>query len=234
MVNNKPTENGFLSRIKKSIRDVIFGLEDGLVSTLGVVIGIAEGSRSSYVVILSGIVVVFVEALSMAAGTYLSAKSHKEVLEEKIQEVKEGLGGISERKSRLEKIYKEHGLNEDNAKVLATRAAEDEKVWLEEIKLHELGIGREEMQNPKINAFFMWISYVVAGFIPVVAFFFFSVDLAIVFSIVFTVVALFLIGAGKTFFTKKNWFKSGLEMTSIALAAAVLGFVIGKVVSYFY
>lgn len=62
----------------RRIREIIFGLEDGLVSTLGVVTGIAEGTQDRFVIILAGLVVIFVESLSMAAGTYLSNKSEKE------------------------------------------------------------------------------------------------------------------------------------------------------------
>jgi len=65
-------------RILSSIRVIILGIGDGLVSSLGVVTGIAEGTEDRFVVILSGIIVALVEALSMAAGTYLSDKSAKE------------------------------------------------------------------------------------------------------------------------------------------------------------
>ena len=62
-----------------SIRELIFGLEDGMVSTLGVIVGIAAGTGQRSVVILSGFVVIAVEALSMAAGSYLSNKSDQEL-----------------------------------------------------------------------------------------------------------------------------------------------------------
>lgn len=57
------------------LREVVFGLEDGLVSTLGVVTGIASGTQNRAVIMLSGMVVVTVESLSMAAGTFLSNKT---------------------------------------------------------------------------------------------------------------------------------------------------------------
>ena len=60
------------------IREIVFGLEDGIVSTLGVLVGIAIGTNDRALVILSGLVVIFVESLSMAAGTYLSNKSQQE------------------------------------------------------------------------------------------------------------------------------------------------------------
>ncbi len=64
--------------IAESMREIVFGLEDSFVSTLGAVTGIAAGAQSTAVVILSGFVIVSVEALSMAAGSYLSNKSAQE------------------------------------------------------------------------------------------------------------------------------------------------------------
>jgi VIT1/CCC1 family predicted Fe2+/Mn2+ transporter len=65
--------------IKKSMREIIFGLEDGCVSTLGAVTGIAAGSGNSSTVILAGTVLIVVEAISMAAGSFLSSKAVLEV-----------------------------------------------------------------------------------------------------------------------------------------------------------
>lgn len=79
-----------LSGVKKIIaentRDIVFGFEDGFVSTLGAVVGIAAATYDSYIVVLSGAVLILVEAVSMASGSYLSSKSQKEVAGEKISE----------------------------------------------------------------------------------------------------------------------------------------------------
>jgi VIT1/CCC1 family predicted Fe2+/Mn2+ transporter len=61
--------------IKSSLREIVFGLEDALVSTLGALTGIAIGSGSTFIVILSGLVLIAAESTSMAAGSYLSSKS---------------------------------------------------------------------------------------------------------------------------------------------------------------
>jgi len=61
------------------LRETIFGMEDGIVSTLGVVVGVAAGTNNRYVVILTALVLIIVESLSMAAGTYLSNKSEMEM-----------------------------------------------------------------------------------------------------------------------------------------------------------
>ncbi len=61
--------------VAETLRVSLFGLEDGIVSTLGALTGIAAGSGSRYIVVLSGLVIIAVESLSMAAGSYLSSKS---------------------------------------------------------------------------------------------------------------------------------------------------------------
>ncbi|MEI6511196.1 MAG: VIT1/CCC1 transporter family protein [Candidatus Uhrbacteria bacterium] len=71
-------EKKWRHEVAESMREIVFGLEDSFVSTLGAVTGIAAGAGNTYIVILSGLVIVSVEALSMAAGSYLSNKSASE------------------------------------------------------------------------------------------------------------------------------------------------------------
>ena len=70
---------GIRSKVEGSIREIVFGAEDSLVSTLGAITGIAAGTNNEFVVVLSGVVLIVVEALSMSAGSYLSSKSAREV-----------------------------------------------------------------------------------------------------------------------------------------------------------
>lgn len=65
-------------KIANAIREVVFGLEDGMVSTMGVITGIASGTQDRFTIILAGLVIVSVESLAMAAGTYLSNKTEEE------------------------------------------------------------------------------------------------------------------------------------------------------------
>lgn len=71
-------KKSFKHEIVDSMREIIFGLEDSLVSTLGAITGIAVGAQSTYIVIMSGLVLIAAESTSMAAGSYLSSKSASE------------------------------------------------------------------------------------------------------------------------------------------------------------
>lgn len=79
---------GLRKEIARSMREIVFGLEDSLVSTLGAVVGIAAGAQNRDMVILSGLVLVVVESISMSAGSYLSSKSAEEAEEEVEREEK--------------------------------------------------------------------------------------------------------------------------------------------------
>lgn len=221
--------NKLREKISDSIRDIVFGLEDGVVSTLGVVIGIAEGSQNSRIVILSGIVVVLVEALSMTAGSYLSSKSQTEVLKEKIKEEKKSIEEKpKEEIEELYEMYKDRGFTKQEIEIIVKRIVQDQELWLEEMKHKELGITDKQLESSKLNALYMGLSYITGGILPVIPYFFLEIGQAVILSVVLAIISLFIIGAGKTAITKNNWWKSGLEMTLVALGAAVIGYAIGK------
>jgi len=82
---NKVKSNYMKNKVNilESLREIVFGFQDGIVSTMGVIIGIASGTQNRFTVILAGLVVISVESLSMAAGTYLSSKTEEEFLAHK-------------------------------------------------------------------------------------------------------------------------------------------------------
>lgn len=83
-LKEKVVPNSMRGLVKRNIKPIIFGLQDGLVSTMGVITGIAEGSRDKFIILLSGLIVVVVEALSMASGEYLSSKSETELTKKRV------------------------------------------------------------------------------------------------------------------------------------------------------
>jgi vacuolar iron transporter family protein len=170
--------------ILSSMRELIFGLEDSLVSTLGTITGIAIGTQSTYIVILSGFVLIAAESTSMAAGSYLSSVS----------------------------------------------ASEAEEEWnKEQRKKHH-----HVRNHPIRGAGVMWISYLLGGLIPIAPYFFLSTSEALLPSIFFTVVSLFLVGVWSAAVTKRSFLRSGLEMVIVSLSAAFIGYVIGRLVNVYF
>lgn len=168
--------------VVKNIREIIFGLEDSLVSTLGAVTGIAAGAQQTYVVILAGLTLIAVEASSMAAGSYLSSKSYRQAQES----------------PRAKKPKCEH-----------------------------------ESTHPLQAAAVMGVFYLIGGFVPLAPYFFLPIKDSYLPSIAATALVLYLIGAWSAKYTKRSRVKSGLEMAGVSLGAALLGYLIGRAVSYY-
>ena len=218
-----------------SIRELVFGLEDSLVSTLGVVVGIGAGTDDPGVVILSGIVLVVVEALSMSAGSFLSSKSHREMLEQAVREERQEIETEPERETdELRAMYRSRGFDPAEVEILVRRITGDKKLWLEEMIAKELKIGALELEGPKQSALVMFFAYLAGGVIPVLPYAFFAVPRASIVASALTVTALFFVGVGKARATGTNMLRSGLEMVLVSASAAGVGYLIGKLVGAYF
>lgn len=219
-------------RIIRYIRQLIFGFEDALVSTLGAVTGIAGGSQDNFVVVLAGMVIIFVESLSMGVGAFLSSKSEREVIEaararekELIEENRAG------EKKEIQSYLKKYGLKDEEIEAVAKKLFEKPDLLLEEMMLHEYGMIIEPKQRAMKRGLVMWGAYFIGGFFPVVPYMFLPINQALAVSIVLTMVVLFVFGSLRTKYTRRSWFKSGLEMLAFSIAAAGVGYLVGRIVA---
>lgn len=235
MNGNLPYLHQQRNGLASSIRELVFGVEDSLVSTLGVVIGVAAGTEDTRVVILSGVVLIVVEALSMGAGSFLSSKSHRELLETMIEEEKEEIELHPEDETgELRTMYKARGFSDEEIAILVQRITADKKLWLEEMISKELMIGAGELETPPKNAVVMLVSYLAAGIIPVAPYFLLPVRSATGVAFAVTAVALFGLGYWKGALTRRDGVRSGLEMLVISAAAALIGYAVGRVTGSFF
>lgn len=217
------------------VREVVFGMEDGMVSTLGALTGIATGSNNHFFVVLSGFVIISVESISMAVGSYLSSKSERAIDERKLHEERMELKQYpEEEREELVGMYVKDGWPKTLAEEMALEASKNKKLFLQEMAYRELKIVPEKMERPLQNAVAMGISYVVGGVIPLLAYFFLPLETAIVYSIVVTLVGLFILGVATTTFSHRVWWQAGLEMLFLAAAAAGIGYGVGRVVDIYW
>lgn len=214
------------------IREVIFGIEDGMVSTMGALTGIAVGSSNRFVVILSGLVLVAVEAVSMAVGSYLSSKSERAIDERKLHEERLELKQYPrEEEKELVAMYVKDGWPEPLAVEMANAASKNKDLFLQEMAYRELKIIPEHNQAalPLQNGVAMGIAYIIGGAFPLLPYFFtLAVTAVIPYSIGATLVGLFAMGAYTTKYSRRQWWKAGLEMLALASAAAVIGYLVGR------
>ena len=218
------------SAVRHRLRDAVFGTQDGLLSTMGALTGIAAGTQNREAVVIAGCVIVAVESLSMAAGSYLSSKSQREYLERLLKEEEEEIARDPEgERKELFDMYRARGFEDAEIEIIAKRLLSDPRLLLEDMAHKELGISPQALEEPFGSAVVMGVSYVMGGFVPVLPYFFLPIPSAMPISIGGTLLCLFLFGGLKGRIVKQVWWKSGLEMLSIAGVAALVGFWIGRV-----
>ena len=181
------------SRLISSIREIVFGLEDGMVSTLGAISGIAVGSQDRFAVILAGCVIIAVESISMGIGSYISNLSDKDIKHRKLYEEKEEINKYPVEEAReLTKRYIENGWPTNLAAEMSLVASKNKKLMLQEMSHLELKLHIEDDDiHPLRNAIFMFTAYTIGGSIPLFAYFFLPLSGATFFSVIITLVGLF-------------------------------------------
>lgn len=231
-LNDEPS---LKTKILHSVREIVFGLEDGIVSTLGAITGIAVGTNSTFVVVLAGFVIIFVESLSMSAGTFLSSKSENEMKERMMREEAEEIENDPEKETReLMHFYRSRGFTAEETAILVKRIISDKALWLEEMAYKELGIIPGKEETPKWDALLMGISYIIGGAVPVSSYLFLPISTAIIVSIVASIIALFIVGVAKGKLVQVNILRSGIEMVVVSLSAAGVGYLVAQIVSKFF
>ncbi|MEK7084588.1 MAG: VIT1/CCC1 transporter family protein [Patescibacteria group bacterium] len=217
------------SRFIPVIRELVFGMEDGMVSTVGAVTGIAAGTQNHYIVVLSGLVIVAVESISMGVGSYLSTKSKREVDERKLAEEQEELEQFpSEEKKELEDMYVDGGWPDALARDMAEAASKNKTLFLNEMAYRELHVFPGALEEPVKSGVVMGVAYVIGGSIPLVPYLFFPLSFAGLWSIFFTLGGLFLLGSLTTKFSKRAWWRAGFEMLLVGGIAIAVGYGVGR------
>lgn len=217
--------------LKNNVREVVFGLEDSLVSTLGTITGVAVGTHDVFVVLLTGVVLVFVEAVSMAAGSYLSSKSATDLYEQRAKQDHSRvlLERVSDRES-LAEMFARKRFTKGETDIAMTAIGKERKLWLKEVKRNEYRFAPSANPSPILAGAIMGVFYILGGFFTFAPYFFFDIEVAIPMAIVLTVGALFFVGVLKAKLTGTNVWRSGVEMLVISSMAAGIGFGLGRFV----
>ena len=218
------------SSIQTLIREIVFGLEDGMVSTLGSITGIAIGSRDHYTVMLAGLVIISVESISMGIGSYLSNRSEEEVKAQKLHEEKTEIKSYPDEETKeLLNMYIKDGWPENLARDMVQAVTKNPPLMLKEMALRELEIFPSSRSYSIKGGLYMFGSYIAGGLLPLLSYIFLPVGQAVPASITITLLGLFALGAGTTKYTKQPLIKSGFRMMVIGGVALFVGLIVGLI-----
>lgn len=212
----------------KAIREVVFGFNDGLVSTVGFIMGVSAALPDPRIVLIAGLAEILAGGFSMFFGAYLSSKNQREFFESEIARERFEMEQMPEKeKEEIRRIYAAKGFFGAELEAVVRRITSDPKVWLKCMMEEELGLIYESMDNPLKVGFLTGFSFMTAGIIPILPFVYAASGTAMLQAVLFSAASLFAVGVLKTFLTRKNWIKSGLESLGIGLLASGLGYFFG-------
>jgi VIT1/CCC1 family predicted Fe2+/Mn2+ transporter len=215
-----------------ALRAAVLGANDGLVSNLSLVMGVAGAELSSGGILITGLAGLLAGAISMALGEWISVQSSRESYEKQIRTEREEIAAAPEEEiEELTLIYQARGLSETNARELATRLMSDRETALTTLARDELGIDPQELGGSAWEAAITsFVLFAVGAILPVISFMFLNGFNAVVVSALFSTVGLFAIGAVITLFTGRSVLWSGTRQVLFGLAAAAITYGIGRLI----
>jgi len=218
-----------------TLRAVIFGVSDGLVSNTSLVMGVAGaaagGGGDLRVVLLAGIAGLLAGAFSMAAGEYISMQSQRELYERQIALERAELEAMpEEEEAELAAVYRSKGFTATEAAAIARRLFADPEKALDTLIREELGLDPDELGSPLGAAGGSFVAFAVGAAIPVLPFLLIPGTTAIAVSLVLSLVALFAVGVGVSLLTGRGAIFSGLRQVAIGAAAAGVTFLVGRLI----
>lgn len=213
------------------VREVVFGAQDGLVSTLALVtaVGAAVTGDNASFVLVAGLAGALAGMISMATGAFLGSRAEQDLQRAEIEkEARELEEHPAEELAELVSLYQREGLSLREARGLADKVSEDKDLWLRTLLEKELGISPEITSNPLKDALTMGGAFVVAAFVPIMPYFFLDVPTAIPVSVGVTLAGLYALGMWKGRLVKKSPWIQGLEVLIIGSVGAALSYGIGE------
>lgn len=211
------------------IREALFGMQDGLVSTLAVVSTVGGATNDRFPILVAGLASALAGVFSMSAGEYLSSKSQREIFVAQIAKERDEVHGRpGEAEAEVAYMLEQEGLDEAASKRIAAELAREPKVLLKTMVEKELGIDVVEGRNAFQGALVMGTSFGLAAVIPILPYVLLPVGTAIWASPLLTAAVLFTIGLVKAKWTLRNPVVSGLEVVALAAFAGVAGYLFGS------
>jgi vacuolar iron transporter family protein len=212
-------------------RAAVFGVSDGLLSNVSLILGVAGANPAPGVVRLAGLAGLIAGAFSMASGEYVSMKAQSELLERELAlEARELHRHPEAERRELAAIYRQRGVAADMADQLAAEMMRDPQTALETHAREELGIDPNQLGSPRLAATSSFVAFCIGAVVPLLPWFFASGNGAVLASIVLGAVAAVLVGLALGRFTGRSMIRSAVRQLGIAALAASVTYAVGRAV----
>jgi len=215
---------------QRSVRELVFGIQDGILTTLGIATGVGIAEGKNWFVVISGLLALLSGALSMGVGSYLGGKAEREVVRATIEMEKAEMdANPHDEFAEQVAYYKLKGFSADEAHTIVTRLAQNPEIYLYEMMRDEFGIDPRIAEEGGIReALSMAISFAVGAVLPLVPYFFSwpgRITLAV--SLGFAVLGLFAVGYYAATLSNRSPWRKGVEIVLFGMAVFGISWLAG-------
>ena len=212
-------------------RAAVFGVSDGLVTNVSLILGVAGAHPGAGVVRLTGLAGLVAGAFSMAAGEYVSMQAQRELLQRELEVERQALRKAPVQEGdELVAIYEGRGIDPGLARELADEVMSDPELALETHAREELGINPGMLGSPWQAAISSFLAFALGALLPLLPWLFTSGEAAVLGSVGIGIVASLIVGWVLGIFTGRSRARSAFRQLLIAAVAASVTFGIGRAV----
>jgi VIT1/CCC1 family predicted Fe2+/Mn2+ transporter len=217
------------SALGGGLRAAVFGVNDGLISNVSLVLGVAGAGAASGYVLTAGVAGLLAGALSMAAGEYVSVRSQREMYEYQIALEREELTEYPEEEAEeLALIYQARGVALEQAREVSRALLASPQAALDVLAREELGLNPDDLGSPWQAAAFSFVAFALGAAVPLLPFLGrLGGSQALIAAVVITLLALFAVGLGLSLFTGRDAVRGALRMVLIGGGAGAVSYLVG-------
>ncbi|HYT79532.1 MAG TPA: VIT1/CCC1 transporter family protein [Actinomycetota bacterium] len=211
-----------------ALRAAIFGVNDGLVSNLSLIMGVTGANVSNKFILVAGVAGLLAGAFSMGGGEYVSMRVQRELFERLLHiEAHELATEPEEEHEELREIYEQRGFPRDLAQRVTEVVMADPKVALDTHAREELGLDPEELGSPWGASISSFVMFSLGAAVPLIPFIVGSGTAAVLASVAASGTVLFAVGASMSLLTGRSAWLSGGRMLVIGGSLATVTYGVG-------
>lgn len=227
-----------MSHLRDYLKQIIFGGNDGIVTTFAIVAGFAGASADgvsqvgALAVLIFGLANLFADAVSMGLGEFLSSRSAHDLYRARRQRRVKAITHFPEAEIvSLSETFQHKGLSPDKARAVSEALTSSPQLMAEMLLCHKHGVQPPEDDNPGINGIVTFVSFVIFGFLPLVPYVLREADdLSLSLSVAATLTALTGLGILRWTATGDKPSAAILETVGVGSACAAVAYLVGWLV----
>lgn len=215
------------------IREIVIGMSDGLTVPFALAAGLSGIASSTAIVITGGLAEIAAGSISMGLGGFLAARSDAEHYAKERENERLEVEIIPDKEvEEVEQVFLEYGLEPKESTLVARALSKRPEAWIDFMMRFELGLEEPAPKRALSSALTIAVSYIVGGMIPLSPYMLISnTGTALIYSVIFTLIALLIFGYVKARFTGTHPVRSALQTALIGSLAAAAAFGLSKLFS---